>query len=176
MAFSDPQKNIEVLGLEAGAYVADLGAGSGFYTLAAAKAVGSGGRVYAVDVQQDLLSRIKNAAHTEHLTNIEVVHGDIEQEGGSRLKDMSEDVVLACNVFFQIEHKEGFLKEVSRILKTNGRLLLVDWSDSFGGMGPHPDQVIEQSEAKSILEKNGFIFINGISAGDHHYGLIVRKK
>ena len=54
MAFSDPQKNIDQLNIGEGKTVADLGAGSGFYTMAAAKAVGPSGRIYAVDVQQEL--------------------------------------------------------------------------------------------------------------------------
>src|SRR5438105_968093 len=127
MAFSDPEKNLSELGLEPGLFVADLGAGSGAYTLAAGRMVGGSGRVYSIDVQQELLSRIKNAAHAERLTNIEVIHGDIEEIGGTRLKEASVDVVLVCNVLFQSEQKETFLDEIRRILKPKGRVLIIDW-------------------------------------------------
>ena len=60
--FTDPQKNIKELGLTPGMHIADLGAGSGFYVLEAAKRVGDKGRVYAVDVQKDILQKIKNRA------------------------------------------------------------------------------------------------------------------
>ena len=62
MTFSDPQKNIQQFGLIEGMKVADLGAGSAAYTLATAKQVGNSGRVYAVEVQKELISNIKNSA------------------------------------------------------------------------------------------------------------------
>lgn len=175
MAFSDPQKNIESLGLQEGSVVVDLGAGSGFYSLAAANMVGKGGKVYSIDVQQDLLARIKNTAHAQGIHNIEVIHGDIEKIGGTRLREHSADAALLCNVFFQVEKKEECLQEIIRILKPGGRILVVDWMDSFGGMGPQPSQVIEEQEARTLLEKEGFVYVSALEAGDHHYGLVYRK-
>jgi ubiquinone/menaquinone biosynthesis C-methylase UbiE len=175
MAFSDPQKNIEQLGIQEAGTVADLGAGSGFYTMEAAKAVGPNGRVFAIDIQQDLLSRLKNLAHQSKIHNIEVLHGNIETLNGTRLREESIDVVIVANVMFQLDSKEGLVDEAKRILKSSGRVLVVDWTESFGGMGPQPESVFNQSEAKALFEKKGFSFVSGIVAGDHHYGLIFRK-
>ena len=175
MAFSEPAKNIEQLGIQEGSSVADLGAGSGFYSIAAAQAVGPSGRVYAVDVQQDLLGRLKNMAHTSKIHNLEVVHGDIETLNGTRLREQSVEVVIVANVMFQLDHKDGLVDEVSRILKPGGRVLVVDWTDSFGGLGPQADMVFGQEDAKALFEKKGMSFVTGILAGDHHYGLIFRK-
>ncbi|MES2437178.1 MAG: methyltransferase domain-containing protein [Patescibacteria group bacterium] len=176
MAFSDPQKNIDSLGLAEGSYVADLGAGSGFYTLAAAHTVGAGGRVYAIDVQQELLTRIKSSAHAAHYTNVEIIHGDIERLGGTRLKDQSIDVAFVCNILFQVEKKDDFIIEVKRILKSGGRVLVVDWAESFGGLGPHPDHVVTEDVATELFKKHGFVSVNTMDAGDHHYGFVVRKN
>lgn len=176
MAFSDPQKIIDQCGLLEGQTVADLGAGSGFYSLAAAKLVGESGKIYAVDIQQDLLARIKSMAQAAKLHNIEVVHGDIEHPGGTRIRDASVDLALATNVLFQIENKEGFVNEIKRIVKPGGRVLVVDWSDSFGGMGPQPEFVVEEDKAKALFEKKGFTLVNSIFAGDHHYGFIFRNQ
>jgi ubiquinone/menaquinone biosynthesis C-methylase UbiE len=169
MAFSDPAQILDQVGLSEGHIVADLGAGSGFYTLAAAKLVGSG-KVYAVDVQADLLARIKNAAHAANLHNIEVLHGDMERLGGTRIRECSVDIALICNVLFQVEKKDDFLNEVKRILKPGGRVVLVDWADSFGGMGPAAEHVISEQDAEELFKKHGFTFINSIDAGDNHYG------
>lgn len=65
MSFTDPQNNIDQFDLDSGMRVADLGAGSGAYSVAAAKKVGGDGRVYAVEVQKDLLEKIHNLAGTE---------------------------------------------------------------------------------------------------------------
>ncbi len=97
MAFSDPTSNIEQFSLQYGMRVADFGAGSGFYSLAAARAVGPHGHVYALDVQKDLLAKIKNDAVKANLANIEVLWADVEKPGGSKLKDRSLDAVIISN-------------------------------------------------------------------------------
>lgn len=172
--FSDPKKNLDQFGLNPGTFVADLGSGAGHYTLAAAKAVGGEGRVYAVDVLKDMLQKIKDEAHKIHLSNIETLWGNIEKLGGTRLADGSVDAVLVCNTLFQLEHKNDFPLEVKRILRPAGRVLLIDWKESFRGMGPHTDHVVSESSAKAMFEKAGFTFERSIPAGAHHYGLIFR--
>ncbi len=173
MAFSDPQKNIAQFGMGPGMSVADLGAGTGFYSIEAARLVGSTGKVYAVEVQKDLLEKLKTNARNEHLLNIEVLWGDIEKIGGTRLRDASVDRVIASNVLFQIEHKDNFCLEIKRILKANGKVLVVDWS-SQSPMGPK--NVVPQQSAQSLFEKAGFVYDSAISAGDHHYGLIFKRN
>ncbi len=172
--FSDPQHNIEQLGISAGAIVADLGAGSGFYSIEAAKAVVPGGKVYAVDVQKDLLERLKNEAQRQHISNLEVLVGDLEKLGGSRIKDGSCDVCIASNILFMLDDKKSFLLEAKRVLKPNGRLLLVDWAASFSQMGPLQDHIVYKDDARKLAESAGFRFEREIDAGSHHYGIIFR--
>src|SRR5438445_12929794 len=101
--FSEPASNLAKLGLNDGMKVVDLGAGSGFYTLEAARRVGANGSVYAVDVQRDLLDRIRTTGATEGLRNIEVVWGNAEKIGGTKLREGIADRAIASNVLFQIE-------------------------------------------------------------------------
>ena len=173
--FSSPQKNLEEFGISPGSHVADLGSGSGFYTLAAAKMVGEKGRVYAVDVLKDMLAKLKNEAQRERLHNVETIWGNVERLGGTKLVDASVEIVLACNTLFQLEHKNDFPLEVKRILKPKGRVLVIDWKESFGGMGPQPGHVVSEESARTLFEKAGFTFEKGISAGAHHYGIIFKK-
>jgi ubiquinone/menaquinone biosynthesis C-methylase UbiE len=173
--FSDPRRSIEQLGLSDGNVVADLGAGSGFYTTEAAKAVAPTGCVYAVDVQKDLLDRLKKDAARQHVRGIEVVAGDVERLGGSRLREGSCDAAIASNILFMIEDKKSFLLEARRILKPRGRLLLVDWSASFSQMGPHADHVVYKEDALKLATAAGFRLEREIHAGSHHYGMIFRN-
>lgn len=175
MAFSDPQKNIDQFGLMEGMRVADLGAGSGAYTLAAARQVGTSGKVYAVEVQKELLSNLKNSATKQGIFNVEIIWGDIERNGATKLKDRVVDAAIVSNVLFQAEDKPGLVAEVKRILKPEGKVLVVDWKESFGGMGPHPDHVISEMEAEKIFEAGGFSIERSISAGEHHYGFVAVK-
>ena len=173
--FSDPVKNVEQCGILPGMDIADFGSGSGFYTLAAAKALISSGRVYAIDAQKDLLAKLKNNAIREGLYNVEVIWGDIEKVGGTKLKDSSIDLIFLCNVLFQVEARTNVFKEMKRILKSGGRVLMVDWSDSFGGIGPKPDMVVKKEVAADMFQKEGFHLEREISAGSHHYGLLYKK-
>jgi len=173
--FSDPQKNIEQCGIMPGMDVADLGAGVGEYTVAAAKALMSTGRVYAIDVQKDLISKLKNDAARNGIYNIEVIWGDIEKPNGTKLGDNTVDLALLCNVLFQMEDKAGIINEVKRILKTSGRVIVVDWTESFGGMGPAPEMVVKKETISAQFEKSGFHLDREINAGSHHYGLIFKK-
>ena len=171
-AFSDPTKNIEQCGVQAGMDIADLGAGSGFYTIAAAKALMSTGRVYAIDAQKDLLSKLKNEATRQGLYNVEVIWGDLDKVNGTKLRDACVDLGLVCNVLFQLENRKGLVSEVKRILKPTGRVLVVDWSDS-GDLGP--EKTVSKESVVKMFEKEGFHLDREIKAGSHHYGLIFKK-
>ncbi len=173
--FANPKENLEKFGLSEGSVVADLGSGIGHYALEAAKMVGDG-KVYAVEVQKDLLDKLKNEAIHEHLTNVEVIWGNIEKVGGTKIRDASCDVVIASNVFFQVEDREGFAKEVARIIKPTGRFLFIDWSDNFGGIGPSAQSIVKPATAKAFFEKQGFVIDREMPAGSHHYALVIRKK
>jgi ubiquinone/menaquinone biosynthesis C-methylase UbiE len=173
--FSQPEKNIEQFAVDPGMKVVDLGSGAGFYTLILANHVGKTGRVYAVDVQQDLLLKLKNEAFKNNIENIEIVWGDIDEENSTRLSNNSVDRVLIANTLFQVDEKEAVAKEAYRILKPKCTTMVIDWADSFGGLGPHKSRIINPEQAKIIFEKVGFSFLRDVKAGDHHYGMIFIK-
>jgi ubiquinone/menaquinone biosynthesis C-methylase UbiE len=173
--FSDPQKNISMLGITDGMKVVDLGAGSGFYTIEAAKKVGPHGRVYAIDVEQNLLPNIKKAAGLGGLNNIEIIWGNIEKIGGTKLRESTADRVIISNTLFQIASvdRDNLALEVKRILKSGGKLLVVDWE---GGSPLSPKTVIPKTLAEGLFQKIGFVTEKTFDAGDHHYGIILKKN
>ena len=172
--FAHPARNVNVLGIEPGMKVADFGAGSGAYVNLIAEALAGSGTVYAVDIQKDLLRRIKNEADRYGHTNVEILWGDLEEEGGSKLGSVL-DLVLISNLLFQVRDKLAILIEASRVLKPQGRVAIIDWSESFGGLGPTKEMVVTKEEAYEYARKAGLTFVKEFSAGAHHYGLIFRK-
>ncbi len=174
--FTNPEQNILHLGLSEGMRVADFGAGTGFYSKACSARVGYSGKVYAVEVQKDLLKKLESDIKNWGLSNIECIWGDIERRGGTKISDNSMDVVIISNVLFQTEDKLGLIDEARRVLKKSGKVLLVDWSDSFGGMGPTPQHVVNQDTAKELFEKRGFKFEENITTSMHHYGIIFKYE
>jgi ubiquinone/menaquinone biosynthesis C-methylase UbiE len=167
--FSDPDINLSKLGITDGMKIVDLGAGSGFYSIAAARIVGPGGRVYAVDVQKDLLDRIRANGATEGLRNIEVVWGNAEKIGGTKLRESIADRVIASNILFQIEKPDEFALEIKRLLKPGGKVMIIDWSET-SSIGPKT--VFPAMKAQTLFEKSGFKLEQTFGAGDHHYGLV----
>lgn len=174
--FLNPALALRTSHLDEGIHVADFGAGSGFFTRAAAREVGERGVVWAVDAHRDLLPRIKNLALAEGLRNVEVLHGDLEKLCGSNLPAEQFDFVIAANLLFSLENKENLAEEIKRVLRRGGRALIVDWKDSFGGLGPHLEHVITAAAARALFEKNGFVVLGEVPAGEYHWGFIVRKK
>lgn len=172
--FAHPPRNVDALGVGPGMVVADFGAGSGHYALAIGERLGGKGHIYAIDVQQDLLTRIKSDAHKRGIKNVEIVWGDLERPGGSKIADAHADLVLISNLLFQVEKKGELLAEARRILKPSGRLAIIDWSESFGGMGPIKKHVVKKETAKDLAAGAGFELLTEFDAGAHHYGLTFR--
>lgn len=171
-SFSDPRENVLQLGLHEGMRVGDFGAGSGHYARALAGVVGRSGKVYAIDVQEDVLkhSKLNAPAHTRGV--VEVVWGDIEKPMGTNLRGASLDAVVLANTFFQVENRYGVLNEIKRVLKPGGKLLVIDWAGSYGGMGPTIDRVVPEHETEAFFINGGFHKAKAFRAGPHHYGII----
>ena len=172
--FALPHKNIEYLNLLPGMKVADFGAGTGAYAYAAAESVTKDGQVIVIDIQKDLLEKIAREALENNISNIKTLWGDIEVKGGVKLADRLVDAVIVSNVLFQTDSKYGVALEAKRILKPDGKVLLVDWQDSYGGLGPDPDHVFTEAQAEEVFKEAGFIVDNRFNAGDHHYGLVFK--
>ena len=172
--FADPEKILKNFGIGSNIVIADLGAGSGFYSIASAH-LANEGKVYVVDVQKDFLTSIKVKAEKEGLRNLEYIWGDIEKIGGTKIADAIVDVVVLSNVLFLSDLKKKIIEETKRILKNGGRVLFVEWSEaSF--IGPRQDQIVTQSGAKAMFIEQGFTFDRDIvGVGDHHYGMMFKK-
>lgn len=171
--FSDPASNLAKLGLTDGMKVVDIGAGSGFYTINAAKTVGSSGRVYAVDVQKDLLERLRSVGAAQGLRNIEVIWGNAEKIGGTKVKEGLADAAIISNILFQVTKLDDFVLEVKRILKPGGKALVVDWSE-VSSMGPKT--LVPSMKAQMLFEKAGFKLDQSFNAGEHHYGMVFVRQ
>lgn len=154
--------------------VADFGAGSGFFVPILSELVGESGTVYACEIQKNLVETIGEIVRSKNLSNVSPLWCDLEVVGGSKIPTDELDAVIMVNTFFQIEDKSTTLEEVKRVLRKGGKFFVIDWSESFGGLGPHPDQVITEADTRTVVEQAGFTFERTFDAGAHHYGLAFR--
>jgi len=174
--FSDPKRVLDEFPVRKGEIVVDIGAGMGAYSLLIADLVGDHGSVYAAEVQLSYVDSLKKTAINEGLDNLHVIWADAELPNGTKLAGGLADVIILTNVLFTVEDKEGLVREIKRITKSGGRVLIVDWEDSFSGIGPHPSRIFSEKSARDLFISNGFDFIKKIPAGEHHYGIIVNNK
>lgn len=173
--FSDPKKNLEQFDIAPGMRVADFGAGIGFYTFICARSVGPTGVVYALDIQKDLLVTLKRESEKSHLFNIEIIWSDFESDQVGKLKEKIVERGIVANVLFQVKNKDRFAREIARVVRPGGKILVIDWTDSFGGIGPEKSEVFLKGECKKLFERNGFELEKNILAGMHHYGFVFKK-
>jgi ubiquinone/menaquinone biosynthesis C-methylase UbiE len=170
MSFLTPEHLVRELYLQPGDRACDLGCGTGAYTIALAQEVGDMGLVYAVDVHREALHTLAGTLDKRGILNVEMLWADAEK--GIAIDAYSLDTVVISNTLFQFDDIEVVLSYVAKILKPEGQLLVVEWSASHGGIGPHPSRVIDEEHAIRLVQKHGFRMLKRLPAGSYHYAFI----
>jgi len=167
--FLNPKVVLEKLDLKENFIAADFGCGSGGWAIPLAKIL-TKGKVFAIDVLEEPLSALKSKLRGEGINNIELKRANVEN--GVPILSNSCDLVLMTNLLFEVENIENVLKEGKRILKTGGKILVVDWKTeaSFG-----PEKKVNIENVKRLAEKIGLKIKEEFEAGDYHWGLILEK-
>jgi len=173
--FVNPDKVLVQLDIKEGMKIADFGCGHGYFAIPIARAVGSEGRVYAIDVLAEALEAVRSRAQLENIVNIETSRGNLETPGGSNLGDSSVDMVLLHNVLFQSQKKSDIIKEARRVLKIGGSFEIIDWQEVRASIGPENGWRLAPEEARRLAESEGFIFAKSFDAGEYHFGLLFRQ-
>lgn len=155
--------------------VADFGAGSGFFLPSLSKAAGPKGLVYACDIQKQLIDKLGDISREQGLSNVHPLWCDLEEVGGIKIPDGDLDVGVVVNALFLMEDKETAVREMARTLRSGGKMFVIDWTDSFEGLGPTKDMLVIKEDVISLHESNGYVLEREFPAGDHHYGLAFRK-
>jgi SAM-dependent methyltransferase len=141
-----PEFIMDELGIADGSVVADLGAGSGWFTMWLARRVGPNGLVYAEDIQRQMIEVIDRRVQQEALHNVRTILGTADDP---HLPANSLDAVLIVDAYHEIEDPQALLEHVARALKPEGRIGIVDFTPGGGGPGPAPD---ERPSPKAIIE------------------------
>lgn len=169
-AFLDTQRIVSSIGVAPGQQVADLGCGSGFFTISLAQAVGEDGVVIAVDIMPEPLESVQTRAEGMGLKNVRAIRADLEVLGGTKIPDNSQDLSLLANTMFQSPKKEAMLAEAVRMLKPGGRLVIIEWKKGAKGFGP-PDALRTDEDAmRALVTSAGVRFERAIETGTFTYG------
>jgi ubiquinone/menaquinone biosynthesis C-methylase UbiE len=168
-------KIAETLGrltLKPGQVVADIGAGSGVFSLRLATAVRPGGIVYAVDIDQALLDHIAEAATEQGMGNVQTVLGEYDDP------DLPGEIDLAFinDVLHHIEHRAEYLKNLAGYLKPTGRVAIIEFKPGQGGHVNEPELQVSQEQAATWMAAAGLKPIEEINLFDDRWFVIYGKR
>jgi ubiquinone/menaquinone biosynthesis C-methylase UbiE len=152
-----PDAAIDILKIPKGAAVADIGAGSGYMTVRLARRVGPAGRVYANDLQPQMLELLQRRLAHNRITNVVVVQGTADDP---RLPAASLDLELMVDVYHELSQPQAMLRHLREALKPGGRLVLLEYRKEDPSIPIRPEHKMTVAEAKMEVEAEGF----GLSA------------
>jgi arsenite methyltransferase len=172
-AWQQPDQVIQNLGLHQGDEVADLGAGSGYFTVRLAREVGPSGKVYAVDIDQKMLNYIDQRAQEEKLDNIQTILADPDDP---KLGSQSVDLIFICDVLHHIHNRDKYYPKLYRALRMGGRLVDIDFQKHKLPVGPPVEMKIEKRDCIKEIEAAGFHFEKEFNFLTYQYFLIFEPE
>lgn len=162
--------------LEEGMYVADLGCGgTGHFVFPAAKMVGAKGRAFAVDIMKPALEAVERRKKLENHDNLQVVWSDIEKFNATKIESSSLDLVMLINTLYQSNKRAEVLREAIRMLKKDGRLLVVEWKNITLPFGPPASERVKLDLLEKAAKKLGLKEEEQFFVGPYHYAIIFSK-
>ena len=164
-----PYETLTKLGYKKGDSIADIGCGTGLFTIPAAE---TGGKVYAIDVSEEMLSDVKKRAETARFNNITTVKSD---EYDFKLVDNAVDFVLICTVLHEIDNKKCFLQEVSRICRKGGKIAVIDFNEMQTAYGPPLSHRITRKQVLELIADAGFFNASDMDISEAFYAVTALK-
>ena len=150
-----PERALDLIGIEPGSVVADVGAGSGYVTVRLSKRVGPKGTVLATDLQSTLLTTIRDKVRTLGLTNVKTIQGT---ESDARLPEGGVDLALLFDAYHEFREPQVMLQSIRRALKPNGRLVVVEYRKEDTSVPIAATHRMTIEDARTEIEAEGFTF------------------
>ena len=168
-----PDLALDLIGINKGSAVADVGAGVGYFSLRLAKRVGQEGKVYANDIQPKMLALLKENAERAGLTNIELVQGT---ETDPHLPANTIDLVLLVDVYHEFSNPTEMLDGIRSSLKPDGRLVLLEYRKEDPAVPIREEHKMTVQQVKDELAPQGFLLEKVLGELPRQHILIFRKK
>ena len=168
-----PDAALDAIGIARGATVADVGAGAGYFTWRMAERVGPTGKVYANDIQPEMLALLRKNIAARHLTNVETVLG---AEDDPKLPQGQIDLILLVDVYHEFSQPQKMLRKMRDSLKPDGRLVLLEYRKEDPTVPIRAEHKMSVEEVRAEVQPEGFRFENNLATLPRQHILIFRKS
>ncbi|UYZ15169.1 class I SAM-dependent methyltransferase [Brevibacillus sp. WF146] len=165
-----PEKILATLEIRANDIVLDLGAGTGYFTLPAARL--TSGKVYALDVEPKMLEVLEQRVKEQQFNHVELVEGKIED---IPMENNQVDRIIASFVLHEVDPLSKGIREIRRVLKSGGRCLCIEWKKKPTEQGPPLAHRIHSDDMKKAFEENGFQIVHFAYPTEAHYIIVAQK-
>ncbi len=172
-AYQKPHEVITALNLKPGEVIADLGAGSGYFTFPLARHVGDTGRVYAVDVSPDMILHLNRRIRELQSRNVVTV---LCAPDDPLLLDGSINRFFICDTWHHIEGHAHYLGLLKKMLKPGGQIVMIDYKKSTTPVGPPMEMRIDRDDLVREMETNGFRLDAEHTFLPYQYFLVFKAK
>jgi ubiquinone/menaquinone biosynthesis C-methylase UbiE len=166
-----PESVIAFLAPPEDAVVADIGAGTGYFTVRLARALGGGGRVLAVDVEQALVEHIRARAERDGLSGVETILGEFDDPG---LPEAGVDRILIVDTWHHIDDRLSYLDRLERALRPGGTVVVVDFREGDLPVGPPPGHKLSERHVRGEFDKAGWTLVETSDTLAYQYMLKFR--
>jgi len=167
-----PEKTMAALNLKPGMMVADVGAGTGFYSIRMARCVAPAGIVYANDIQPGMLDRLRAKAAAQDVKNIEIILGT---ESDPKLPPGKLDLVLLVDVYHEFSQPQRMLDRIRESLKPDGKLVLLEFRKEDPAVPIRPEHKMSLGEVKAEVIPEGYQFDKAVETLPWQHIVFFRK-
>jgi len=172
-AWQKPAELVAVLQLRPGMTVADLGAGTGYFSRYLSTAVGPAGTVFALETEPNMVTRLRERSESEHTANVVPVLASFDNP---RLPTGSVDVVLIVDTFHHIDDRLPYLRNLAKALKPGGRVAIVDWEKRQLPVGPPADHKLAREQVIAEMESSGYALREAPALLPYQYVLVFTPR
>lgn len=169
--WQNPEEILINAGVKAGITFMDIGCGNGFFTLPAARMVGSSGYIYGLDSNPKAIDEIREKAAAEGLNNISLTVGSAED---TPLCELCADIVFFGIVLHDFHNANMVVKNARRMLKPDGCLVDLDWKKISMPFGPPESIRFDEATASRLIESAGFKISSVAESGNYHYVILAK--
>lgn len=166
-----PRELIAALSLRPGMRVADLGAGTGYFSRYLAAAVGGDGTVYAVDTEPNLVAHLRARAEQENTANVVPI---LASPDNPRLPTAGIDLILIVDTYHHIDARRAYFGRLRRSLTPEGRVAIVDWQKRDLPVGPPPVHKLAREQVVDEMSAAGYVLVGEPDVLPYQYVLIFR--